>query len=63
MKRNPIYVELDIQTDMDKLWTLTQKPESHQQWDLRFSEIHYVPEADSNIQRFYIKPALGSDWK
>ena len=63
MKRNPIYVELDIQTDMDKLWTLTQKPELHQQWDLRFSEIHYVPEADSNIQRFYIKPALGSDWK
>lgn len=59
MKRNPIYVELDIKTDMDKLWTLTQKPEQHQQWDLRFSEIHYVPEADSDIQRFLYKTRIG----
>ncbi|WP_194543441.1 DoxX-like family protein [Paenibacillus sp. JZ16] len=59
MKRNPIYVELDIQSDMDKLWTLTQKPELHQQWDLRFSEIHYVPEADSDIQRFLYKTRIG----
>lgn len=59
MKRNPIYVELDIKTDMDKLWTLTQKPELHQQWDLRFSEIHYVPEADSDIQRFLYKTRIG----
>lgn len=59
MKRNPIYVELDIKTDMDKLWTLTQMPELHQQWDLRFSEIHYVPEADSDIQRFLYKTRIG----
>lgn len=59
MKRNPIYVELDIKTDMDKLWMLTQKPELHQQWDLRFSEIHYVPEADSDIQRFLYKTRIG----
>ncbi|OME95238.1 MULTISPECIES: DoxX-like family protein [Paenibacillus] len=59
MKRNPIYVELDIKTEMDKLWTLTQKPELHQQWDLRFSEIHYLPKADSGIQRFLYKTRIG----
>ncbi|WP_127592367.1 DoxX-like family protein [Paenibacillus lautus] len=59
MKRKPIYVELDIQTDMEKLWTLTQRPELHQQWDLRFSEIHYLPKADSDIQQFLYKTRIG----
>ncbi|PJN55866.1 hypothetical protein PAEVO_25880 [Paenibacillus sp. GM2FR] len=59
MKRNPIYVELDIKTDMEKLWTLTQRPELHQQWDLRFSQIHYLPKADSDIQQFLYKTRIG----
>lgn len=59
MKRSPIYVELDIKTDMDRLWSLTQIPEMHTQWDLRFSEIHYLPKSDSDIQRFLYKTRIG----
>jgi len=59
MKKSPIYVELDIKTDMDTLWSLTQLPEKHTQWDLRFSEIHYLPKSDSDIQRFLYKTRIG----
>lgn len=59
MKRNPIYVELDIKTDMETLWSLTQRPEQHQQWDLRFSEIHDLPQVDSDVQRFLYKTRIG----
>ncbi|MGG3279518.1 DoxX-like family protein [Paenibacillus solani] len=59
MKRSPIYIELDIKTDMDTLWSLTQIPEQHTQWDLRFSEIHYLPRSDSDIQRFLYKTRIG----
>lgn len=63
MKRSPIYVELDIKSDMDTLWSLTQIPEKHTQWDLRFTEIHYLPRRDSHIQHFLYKTRIGFGWE
>jgi len=60
MKAKPIYVELPIRADMDKLWRYTQTPELHQQWDLRFSEIAYLPRrADETVQRFLYRTRIG----
>lgn len=38
-----LYVETRIQAGLDELWTRTQTPEDHARWDLRFSEIAYLP--------------------
>jgi hypothetical protein len=37
--RGALYVETLIHADMDRIWELTQRPESHARWDLRFSSI------------------------
>ncbi|WP_432870273.1 hypothetical protein [Microbispora rosea] len=47
-----VYVECFIRADMDALWEFTQRPELHQRWDLRFTEIYYLPRADGEPQRF-----------
>ncbi|SMG29993.1 SRPBCC family protein [Agreia pratensis] len=39
-----LYVETTIEADIDEVWRLTQTPELHSRWDLRFSLI--APEAD-----------------
>lgn len=39
----PIYVEIDVASDMEALWRHTQQPKLHERWDLRFSEIDYLP--------------------
>jgi hypothetical protein len=36
-------IEIDILTDIDLVWCLTQELASHQRWDLRFSKIDYLP--------------------
>ncbi|MGX4585575.1 DoxX-like family protein [Paenibacillus chitinolyticus] len=60
MAAKPIYVELDIQTDMETLWKATQTPELHQQWDLRFTEITYLPRnGDREPQRFHYRTRIG----
>ncbi|MEK3884549.1 DoxX-like family protein [Paenibacillus sp. PL2-23] len=60
MKGNPIYVELDIAADMESLWRHTQEPALHQQWDLRFTEINYLPkEAEGQPQRFLYRTRIG----
>ncbi|HVX84493.1 MAG TPA: DoxX-like family protein [Phycisphaerae bacterium] len=38
-----IYVERLIPADRERLWTLTQAPDFHERWDLRFSRIRYQP--------------------
>ena len=49
----PIYVETFIRTTMDELWERTQNPALHQRWDLRFTDIEYLPRPDeSQPQRF-----------
>ncbi|MFS0838565.1 DoxX-like family protein [Paenibacillus sp. 1P03SA] len=60
MKAKPVYVELDIQTDMEALWKATQTPGLHQQWDLRFTEITYLPRSgEKEPQRFHYRTRIG----
>jgi len=55
-----IYVEINIHCPMEDLWSKTQTPELHQQWDLRFSEISYLPRSDkSQPQRFRYATRIG----
>jgi hypothetical protein len=55
-----IYVETTIRTTLDELWRLTQTPELHARWDLRFTDIRYLPRADeSHPQRFLYETRIG----
>jgi len=55
-----IYVETNIHCPMGDLWAKTQTPELHQQWDLRFSDISYLPRPDeSQPQRFRYATRIG----
>ncbi|MER5218001.1 hypothetical protein ABT063_47800 [Streptomyces sp. NPDC002838] len=47
-----LYIEARIRADLDHLWARTQDPAQHQRWDLRFSEITYLPRAEGEPQRF-----------
>ncbi|MEU8467122.1 hypothetical protein AB0F30_04215 [Streptomyces sp. NPDC029006] len=47
-----LYVETHIRADLDELWARTQDPACHQRWDLRFTEIHHLPRAEGEPQRF-----------
>lgn len=46
MKRKPLYIETTIHCNLDTLWSYTQTPDIHQQWDLRFTGITYLPKKD-----------------
>lgn len=59
MKSKPVYVEIAIETDMDSLWRATQTPNLHEQWDLRFSSITYLPKKENDPQHFSYKRSLG----
>jgi hypothetical protein len=55
-----IYVEILIRASMDGIWAYTQKPELHEQWDLRFTQIDYLPKAPENdAQRFQYTTRIG----
>jgi uncharacterized membrane protein YphA (DoxX/SURF4 family) len=55
-----IYVEIDLRCSMEDLWGRTQTPELHQQWDLRFTDIEYLPRPDPTLpQRFLYKTRIG----
>jgi len=55
-----IYVEILIQEDLNRIWQLTQEPDQHQRWDLRFTRIQYLPRASSaEPQRFLYETRLG----
>ncbi len=55
MGKSPsIYVETLIRAPLDALWTHTQTPELHQQWDLRFSRIAYLPRPDPAAPRRFL---------
>lgn len=48
-----IYVEIEIRATLGRLWEATQRPESHQRWDLRFQRIDDLPhEHDGTPKRF-----------
>lgn len=55
-----LYIETIIRGSLDDLWQKTQDPTLHQQWDLRFSDIHYLPKEDPTApQRFLYQTRLG----
>ena len=55
-----IYVEILVRGPIDELWDRTQDPTLHERWDLRFSEIEYLPRAsDDEPQRFRYATRLG----
>jgi len=53
-----IYVEIFIRGSMDDLWERTQNPCVHQRWDLRFSQIEYLPRAEGGLRSFFTRLAL-----
>lgn len=55
-----IYVEIFIRGDMDDLWAKTQEPKLHQRWDLRFSEIDYLPRGTNEPQKFLYSTRIGA---
>jgi hypothetical protein len=60
LKRRPLYIETKINCDFDTLWTNTQDPSIHQQWDLRFTEIEYLPKNDpTDPQKFLYSTKVG----
>lgn len=55
-----IYVEILVRAPVDTLWAHTQTPELHEQWDLRFSRIEYLPKGhDNEPQRFRYTTRIG----
>jgi hypothetical protein len=54
-----IYVEILVRAPMDALWSHTQTPELHEQWDLRFSRIEYLPRVADEPQRFRYATRIG----
>jgi len=54
-----IYVETFVRTDLARLVDATQVPELHRRWDLRFTEIAYLPREDGCEQRFLYATRIG----
>jgi len=55
-----IYVETFIQADLADVWRHTQTPELHARWDLRFTDIRYLPRSDPAApQRFLYETRIG----
>jgi hypothetical protein len=55
-----IYVQIDIAGPIDRLWEVTQTPELHRRWDLRFTDIQYLPRPDpAQPQRFLYATRIG----
>jgi hypothetical protein len=56
----PIYVEIAIRAPLEYLWRLTQLPDLHRRWDLRFTRIAYLPRPDpAEPQRFLYETRIG----
>jgi DoxX-like family len=54
-----IYVEIPVLASMDELWEKTQNPHLHQRWDLRFTQIEYLPRQVDEPQRFLYRTRIG----
>ena len=52
MKIQPIYVEIDMDCELEEVWNASQQPDLHSQWDVRFSSINYLPKKDGEPQTF-----------
>jgi hypothetical protein len=59
-QRAGIYVETTIRGTIEEVWRRTQEPALHEQWDLRFTTIRYLPRPDpSEPQRFLYATRIG----
>jgi hypothetical protein len=54
-----IYVEIPIHANMDELWEKTQNPQLHERWDLRFTQIEYLPRQGDEPQKFLYRTRVG----
>jgi hypothetical protein len=55
-----IFVEILVRAPMEQLWAHSQRPELHERWDLRFSQIEYLPKASAaEPQRFRYTTRIG----
>lgn len=55
-----IYVEILIRAPLGEVWRLTQTPELHARWDLRFTDISYLPRPDpTGPQQFLYQTRIG----
>lgn len=59
MSRESIYVERFVDGPLNAVWERTQEPTEHERWDLRFSEIEYLPREDGEPQRFTYATRIG----
>lgn len=59
MKEKPIFVEVQIEADIKDVWNASQTPELHEQWDLRFSSITYLPKEEGEPQHFTYSRTVG----
>ena len=48
----PLYVEAHIRASMERVWELSQNPEKHPRWDLRFSRIIPLDQGEQGQVRF-----------
>jgi hypothetical protein len=55
-----IYVEIFIRGNLEDIWEKTQQPTLHKRWDLRFSEIDYLPCVPGEAQRFFYATRVGA---
>ena len=55
-----IYVEILIRGNIDELWQKTQDPKLHERWDLRFSQIDYLPREPGEAQKFLYSTRIGA---
>ena len=55
-----IYVEILIRASVDEIWRRTQVPDLHEQWDLRFTSIDYLPKRlEDEPQKFRYSMRIG----
>lgn len=53
-------MEILIHENLARIWELTQKPQLHERWDLRFSRIEYLPRPNlEEPQRFLYQTRIG----
>lgn len=58
-KKKSVYVQTEIEANIDELWKYTQDPKLHTEWDARFTEISYLQKEEGEPQRFLYKTKIG----
>jgi len=58
MSEGAIYVEIEIKANVDHVWQLTQDPDQHPRWDLRFSTITPIASRSTGGSRFIYQRRL-----